>query len=176
MAERDWEASAARRLQRTIDSLVSRIRATADQIEREGKRNVESAAKPERDLEFQTYARVATSAIHELHSLVFNANAANIIDAAADADQARQEKVKTNPPDVVAAKRVALATVLTTLDGWIEGAQDNHRALEHRGENTGAECWRRYAPEDIRAMVNDAAREVHVKTFLAPKTAQEDAQ
>lgn len=176
MAERDWEAMAAARLRRTIDTMVSRLRDTAAQIEREARYNLESAAKPKRDMEFQTYARVATAAIQELHNLVFNANATNIIDAAADAEQARQEMVKVNPPDVVAAKRAALGTVLTTLDGWIEGAQDNHDALGHRGENTGGECWRRYAPEDIRAMVNDAAREVRVSTFPTPKNAQEDVR
>lgn len=56
----------------------------------------------------------------------------------------------------------ALARLLDALDGWIEGARANHDALDHRGENIGDECWTRFHPSDIRAMVNDAAREVGV--------------
>lgn len=53
----------------------------------------------------------------------------------------------------------ALKTMLATLDGWIEGARENHDAMQHRGESTGGECWQSFAPEDIRTMVNDAARQ-----------------
>lgn len=56
----------------------------------------------------------------------------------------------------------ALKRLLDVLDGWIEGAQANHEALDHRGESTGSECWNQYHPDDIRAMINDAAREVGV--------------
>lgn len=56
----------------------------------------------------------------------------------------------------------ALKRVLDVLDGWIDGAKANHDALEHRGESTGDECWTRFHPDDIRNMVNDAAREVGV--------------
>jgi hypothetical protein len=48
--------------------------------------------------------------------------------------------------------------LLDVLNGWIEGAQENHEAMQHRNENTGEECWTQFAPEDIRRMVNDAAR------------------
>lgn len=54
----------------------------------------------------------------------------------------------------------ALKAVLTSLDGWIEGAQENHEAMQHRNENTGEECWRTFEAEDIRRMVNDAAADL----------------
>lgn len=68
----------------------------------------------------------------------------------------------------------ALRAMLETLDGWIEGAQENHAALGHRGENTGEECWRTFAPADIRRMINDAARELGVREFPEPEVARED--
>jgi hypothetical protein len=170
MTDRDWEAAAAARLQRTIDHLVSRMRATADQIERESVRNIKAAA--ERGSEYASYARVAGQAIHEMHSMVVNANGANIIDAAYDADQSRQEK-KVVGLGEQAAKSTALAAMLGTLDGWIEGQRANHDALGHRAEPVGEECWRQFAPADIRSMVNDAAREVGVHEFTLPKKGRE---
>lgn len=68
----------------------------------------------------------------------------------------------------------ALRTLLETLDGWIEGARSNHDGFSHRGEPIGEECWTQYAPADIRRMINDAAREVGVAEFSAPKTPKED--
>jgi hypothetical protein len=56
----------------------------------------------------------------------------------------------------------ALKRLLDVLDGWIEGARSNHDALDHRGEPMGGECWTQFHPDDIRAMVNDAAREMGV--------------
>lgn len=172
MAERDWEAAAAARLQRTIDHMVSRMRAAADQIEGEAVRNIAAAAGATSP--YATYARAAGQAVHEMHTMVVNTNTSNIIDAAHDADDARQEKKRINPPDVVTAKTVALSTMLDNLDGWIRGARENHDALEHRDEDIGDECWRQYAPEDIRAMINDTAREVGVPEFPAPKVRAED--
>jgi hypothetical protein len=172
--ERDWEAMAAARLQRSIEALVSRIRVTADTIEREADRNITSALKLERDLEFQTYAQVAGQALHELHTLIFNVNAANLIDAAADADSARAAKRVEQGTPVYGARKAALLAVLGSLDGWIQGAQQNHVDCGHRGENTGEECWRQYTPGDIRNMVNDAAREVGVTPFPYPANAKED--
>jgi hypothetical protein len=73
------------------------------------------------------------------------------------------------------AASLALYTMLTVLDDWISGAQDNHVALEHRGrENRGEECWRSFAPSDIRIMINDAARELGLSEFPTPETARED--
>jgi len=172
-AERDWEAAAARRLDRNVEGLVSRMRATADQIEREAKHNIAAATKGDRS--YATYARVAGQAIHELHALVFNANAADITDAAHDADRAHQEKQAAGKGSTsYAAKVAALTAVLVSLDGWIEGAQENHEAMGHRHENRGEECWRSYAPGDIRNMVNDAAREVGVSEIPMPSARKED--
>jgi hypothetical protein len=179
MTERDWEAAARTRLQRSIDALVARMRATAEQVECEAKRNLESSAKPDRDLEFQTYAWAAGRAVHELHALVFNANAANIIDAASDADTARQQKIQASTTGDPAAMSLALYAMLTTLDGWVDGARMNHDASGHRHENKGEECWRHFTPADVRVMVNDAAREVGISEFPRhgfplPKVAEED--
>jgi hypothetical protein len=169
---RDWEASAARRLQHTIDGLVSRMRDTANQIEREAKYNITAAAKGE--TEYATYARAAGQALHELHTLVFNVNAANIIDAAHDADAARLEKQTPAAINEAAVKSLALSAMLRTVDGWIESTKENHVALDHRGENRGEECWRRYDPSDIRLMVNDTAKDVAIAEFTLPKTPVED--
>lgn len=73
-----------------------------------------------------------------------------------------------------ADKRQALAIVRAVLDDWIRGARENHEALGHRRENTGEECWRTFAPSDIRNMINDAARELGVDEFPLPEVAQED--
>ena len=70
----------------------------------------------------------------------------------------------------------ALKAMLGELDGWIRGCKENHQGLGHRGENTGDECWRSFAPSDIRRMVNDAAREVGLNEFTEPEpgSAEED--
>jgi hypothetical protein len=60
------------------------------------------------------------------------------------------------------------------LDGWVQGARENHDALDHRGESTGSECWTQFHPSDIRRMVNDAAREVGLSEFALPEVATED--
>lgn len=72
------------------------------------------------------------------------------------------------------AKSTALYAMLTVLDSWIDGAKSNHEASDHRGESRGEECWRQFAPEDIRRMVNDAAREVGVSEFPLPAKGRED--
>jgi hypothetical protein len=69
---------------------------------------------------------------------------------------------------------LALYTLLTVLDGWIEGQRENHDAMGHRGENTGSECWREFAPSDFRRMVNDAARELGLSEFPEPTNPRED--
>lgn len=58
------------------------------------------------------------------------------------------------------AQYTALVAMLAVVDGWVEGAQENHEALQHRGESIGSECWTQFHPDDIRNMINDAAREV----------------
>lgn len=50
-----------------------------------------------------------------------------------------------------------LDTVLSVLGDWVEDQQSNHKALEHRDEDT---CAQQFTPGDIRRMVADAAREV----------------
>ncbi len=72
-------------------------------------------------------------------------------------------------------RREALAAVLEVLDGWIKDTRNNHDAMGHRrSENRGEECWRQFAPEDFRRMVNDAARVVGVREFDYPDIPTED--
>jgi hypothetical protein len=68
-----------------------------------------------------------------------------------------------------------LYSMLVNLDGWIQGARENHDALDHRGESVGEECWTRWHPADFRSMINDVAREFGVSEFPRPEVAKEDA-
>jgi hypothetical protein len=92
MTERDWEASARARLEKLVADTVARIRAGADEIEREARRNIESAAAGTRRLDFQTYPRVAGQVAHSVQTVVFNLPLESLIDAATDAEAARTEK------------------------------------------------------------------------------------
>lgn len=67
---------------------------------------------------------------------------------------------------------LALYTLLTMVDGWIEGARSNHEGMSHRGEPHGGECWTQFHPEDIRRMVNDAAQKLGVPEFPLPTNGQ----
>lgn len=97
MTERDWEASSRRRLDKLVTETVERIRDAADEVEREARRNTEMAAKGERDLEFQTYPRVAAQLTHTVQTLLFNLKLDSLVDAAVDAERARWEKEAGNP-------------------------------------------------------------------------------
>lgn len=57
---------------------------------------------------------------------------------------------------IARAKYDALREVLAALDSWVEGQKSNHEALDHRGE--AVNCWDYWHPDDIRRMINDAAR------------------
>jgi hypothetical protein len=88
----ETERKAREQLVRLVDQAVKRMRDTADQIEREARSHIASAAKDKRFLEFQTYGRVAGQAILQIQTLVFNLDLENLIDAAADAEAARTER------------------------------------------------------------------------------------
>jgi hypothetical protein len=64
--------------------------------------------------------------------------------------------------------------MLGMLDGWIEGARENHDAMGHKYENRGEECWTQFHPADIRNMINDVARELGLAEFPAPAKPKED--
>jgi len=72
------------------------------------------------------------------------------------------------------AQSVALHAMLRNLGGWIEGARENHEAMDHRNEGVGEECWRKFAPSDIRNMINDVARELGISTFQPGAAPEED--
>jgi hypothetical protein len=115
---------------------------------------------------------------------------AETIDRKAEADQDPAELAKLYAEPTPAAVPVdrggplgapgrrgahrALKHFLGVLDGWIDGAKSNHQAMPHRGENTGSECWREFAPSDIRTMINDAARELGLAEFPTPTEPEED--
>jgi hypothetical protein len=82
-------------------------------------------------------------------------------------DVAKVDRQPGEDPETTGARQ-ALVRMLSVLDGWIEGARENHDALGHRGENRGEECWRSFAPSDIRNMVNDVARELGLAEFPVP--------
>lgn len=92
MTERDWETSARARLKKNVVETVARLRSAADEIEREAKRNIESAEQSERDQEFLTYPRVAGQVAHSVQTMLFNLPLESLIDAAADAEAAWKEK------------------------------------------------------------------------------------
>lgn len=77
---------------------VNRIRDAADQIERDAREHVKSAAEDQRQIEFQTYPHVAAQAIHTIQTLVFNIGMENLIDAATDAEKAWMEKHPRTEP------------------------------------------------------------------------------
>lgn len=159
MSGRDWEGMARTRLERLVADAVSRIRDTADELEREALRNIASAAQENRVIEFQTYPRVAGQLVAKVQTMLFNLKLDNLIDAATDAEAARAEK--HGPADPMTDRgSIALSAVLSAIESWEEGARENHEALDHRGENTGNECWTNWKREDIERMVDDAAREV----------------
>ena len=90
--ERDWEAAARRRLERVVAGVVDDLRKVAADIERETRHNVVSATKATRDYEWQSYPRAAGQVVHSLQTLLFNLKLDSLIDAAADAEKAYQEK------------------------------------------------------------------------------------
>jgi len=71
-------------------------------------------------------------------------------------------------PTTKAAQSQALYALLVNLEGWINGAKENHEAMDHRGESRGSECWRSFAAADFRAMVNDTCRELGISEFAFP--------
>lgn len=83
-----------------------------------------------------------------------------VIDLAAPADPKPLEVMRR-----LIAQSQALYAMLTTLDGWIQGAKENHEGMGHRSESTGSECWRTFDPMDIRRMVNDTCRELGISEF-----------
>jgi hypothetical protein len=173
MTERDWEASARARLERNIADTVSRMRDTADQIEREAKRNILSATAPERDLEFQTYPRAAGQVVHTIQTMVFNLKLDNAIESAADAEAAwtekrAAEKVAALPEaelgDIMTARvngaNNALAAMARAVQGWAEGSHENQVSMGHRDVKLVPD--QEFVLADILNMINDAAREVGV--------------
>lgn len=91
-----------------------------------------------------------------------------------DLDGAVTKTLADPLPAGAASCRRTLGVVLRTLDFWIEGAKENHEAMQHRGENIGSECWRSFAPDDIRNMINDAATELGLATFPVPPHPEEE--
>lgn len=90
------------------------------------------------------------------------------------ADTPRKAAKALRDSELAAVQGATLYAMLTILDGWIEDARSNHHAMEHRGENRGEECWRKFAPADVRSMVNDVARKLGIPSFPEPRVGKED--
>lgn len=73
---------------------------------------------------------------------------------------AKPEKL---PDEFQAGQRQALIVMLGVLDGWIEGAKENHEANRHRAEPLGAECWTQFDISEIKNMIRDAARQLGIQ-------------
>lgn len=170
MTERNWETSARARLERLVAETVTRIRDAADQIERDARGHVKSAADEKRGLEFQTYTRVAGQVVHSVQTLLFNLALENLIDAASDAEAARTERLSgtthtdrtsvTAEADKLAGAVNALAAMASAAKGWAEGSAQNEIDLGRRDRQpTEAQP---FVLADILNMINDAAREVGV--------------
>ena len=96
MTERDWESVAVKRVERLVADIVSRIRDTADRIEREARYNVANACEKDRDLDFHTYHWVASQVFHEIQTMFMNLAMGSLIDAAGDAETARTTSQHAN--------------------------------------------------------------------------------
>lgn len=170
MTERNWETSARARLERLVAETVSRVRDAADQIERDAKGHVASAAKDQRQIEFQTYPRVAAQVIHTVQTLVFNVAMENLIDAASDAEAARTERLgQTADPEGTQAGRIlALAAMERAVKGWAEGAAENEEAMGRRDRKPSDE--QPFVLADILNMIDDAAREVGVAPVYSERS------
>jgi hypothetical protein len=168
MTERNWEASARARLERLVAETVGRIRDAADQIERDARGHVASAADDKRGLEFQTYPRVAGQVVHTVQTLMFNLSLESLIDAASDAEAARTERLGalvertsvTAGADKLAGAVQALAAMAQAAQGWAEGSHENQVAMDHRDVQPVPD--QPFVLADILNMINDAAREVGV--------------
>jgi hypothetical protein len=98
------------------------------------------------------------------------------IDRKAEADEDPAQFVNryaVPTPDETTVAGEVLCALLAALDGWIEGARENHDALGHRGENRGEECWTQWHPSDFRSMVNDVASQFGVPEFPRPEVPKE---
>lgn len=161
MTERDWEAAARRRLEHVISGIVTRMRDSIDLADREAVRNLHSAAQVQRSHEFHTYPYIAGQFIHNLQTMLFNLNLPNLIDAAADAEAARVEKIAavtertsvTAEADRLAGATKALVAVQEAAKGWAQASAFNSGNPVDEQE---------FMLADILNMIDDAAREVGV--------------
>ena len=169
MTDRDWEAAARRRLEHLVADTVSRVRDTAEEIEREARRNIEKAAQADRLLSFHTYPRVAAQVVHSVHTMVFNLHIDALINAANDAEAARTEKLTaiaertsaTAQADKLAGAVKALEAMREMAKGWAQGSAENDMSAKRYDRKSADE--QEFVLSDILAMINDAAREVGVE-------------
>lgn len=84
------------------------------------------------------------------------------IDRKAESLEDPAELVKAYQPEPAATDKVAvllaLHTMLGVVESWVQGARENHEGLGHRDPG----CCSTFHPDDIRNMINDAARELGI--------------
>lgn len=169
MTGRDWESVARHRLERLVAETVSRVRDAADQVERDARGHVKSAAEDQRAIEFQTYPRVAGQVVHTVQTLLFNLPLEGLVDAANDAESARTEKLTaqvertstTAEADKMAGAVKALTAMREIAKGWAEQSAEEDKAREVQDPKSAHR--QEFRLSDILTMINDAAREVGVE-------------
>lgn len=118
--------------------------------------------------ELNTLATRVGDAVHELLGAVSRPAPAPdpetvVVPLGAELGELLAADARVTQRVVKRAKYDALRTMLDVLDGWIEGAHENADA--GAGSHADAE---QFHAEDIRRMVNDAAREHHVREPYRP--------
>jgi hypothetical protein len=146
----DWEDRERTRLERAMSAVIRQLRNMAERIEREGADNIRAAQLRDRD--YATYGRAAGQVVHTASWGLANLNLSNLIDAAADADAARNEPVPA--PQI----RDVLTMMAEMARSWAEQAVVEDEAMQRRDRKPVDEQEFRLA--DILRMVDDVARDL----------------
>jgi hypothetical protein len=149
--ERDWEAAARKRLERLVTGVAERLRKLADEIETEGRYNLQAVV----DRPGRSYVPVAAAVVHSVTWGVANLNLGTVLDAANDAQSARQEAWSKAAELVPVDRRPELLDSLReVVKGWADGAHANDGARNPKPAED-----QEFVLSDIMRMIDDVARE-----------------
>lgn len=164
MADIDMEQIQRERLDKLLGGVVRRLKDLTERVNLEAIRGVVNAAEGTHG--WSTYVYAVAQVEHELAWGFANLNMSQVINAAADADRARAEKVvPVDRDDTPMTNRKtgaveALAGVAQAAKGWAEGTHQNQVSMGHRDVKNPDE--QEFVLADILNMVDDAARQVGV--------------